>query len=284
MRTRRCEDDLLCILASMPFLDRLDMASISGRSRGAVYQAIGKLEGSGLVTAIPHSNSLIPPTRRYSLTAAGLHRLARNEGMTVDELMDRFPVSERARRLLMGRLDAAAVIYRLNAALSEVAFPIRFRWYRAMPMDAFVTMPDGRTLAIVRQGTTSDRTAFAKRMWKLKELYRPSAVLMLMADEVRLRHARRIMSNAPSLIFFALERDVANSGAGTAIWHTPSGSAILDLSVMLAHTGVRDPWPTEKPYQRVSMPTVPYVNGSRGQIVNWMLPSVLKPTEKRPWI
>ena len=202
MRSRRCEGDLLRLLAAMPFLDRLDMASISGWSRGAVYQAMGSLKGAGLVTSIPHANSLIPPTRRYSLTVAGLHRLARSEGMTVDELLKHFPVSERGRRLLLGRLDGAAVIYRLAAALSDVAFPIRFRWYRAMPMDAAVTLPDGRTVAIVRQGTTADRTAFAKRTWKLGEIFRPSAVLMLMADEVRLRHARRTMSNASSLTIF----------------------------------------------------------------------------------
>ena len=292
MRSRRCEGELLHLLASMPFLDRLDMAAISGRSRGAVYQAVDSLEKAGLAAAIPHAGSLIPPTRRYSLTAAGLHRLARNEGMIVEELLHRFPVSERGRRLLMGRLDGAAVIYRLASALSEVAFPIRFRWYRAMPMDAAVTLPGGRTVAIVRQGTTADRTAFSKRMWKLREFFRLSAVLMLSADEVRLRHARRVMSNAPSLTFFALERDVAGSGPATAVWHPPSGPAVLHLGAALAHTGVRDPWPSEKPYRRASMPTSPHANGARIQFPTWMLSSALKATEKRaldllsdwPWI
>ncbi len=292
MSSRGCEGELLRLLASMPFLDRLDMAAISGRSRGTVYEAVGNLEKAGLVVAIPHAGPLIPPTRRYSLTAAGLHRLSRNEGMTVEEILHRFPVSERGRRLLMGRLDGAAVIYRLVSALSDVAFPIRFRWYRAMPMDAAVTLPDGRTVAIVRQGVTADRTAFAKRMWKLREFFRLSAVLMLMANEVRLRHARRVMSNAPSLTFFALERDVAGSGPDTAVWHPPSGPAVLDLGAALAHTGVRDPWPLEKPHQRASLPTSLHTNGARIQFPTWMLSSALKPTEKRaldllsdwPWI
>ena len=78
---------------------------------------------------------------RYFLTAAGLHRLARDEGMTVDELLARCPVSEQGRRVLMERLDAAAVVYRLASALSNVVFPIRFSWYRAMPMDAAMTLP-----------------------------------------------------------------------------------------------------------------------------------------------
>ncbi len=292
MRFDGCRGELLRLLVSMPFLDRLDMAAISGRSRSAVYSATDILEKSGLVEAIPHANSLIPPTRRYSLTAEGLHSLARSGGMTVEELLRRFPVSEQGRRLLMGRMDAVAIIYRLASALSDVASPIRFRWYRAMPMDAMVNIPGGRTVAIVRQGLTADRTAFSKRMWKLGELFRPSAVLMVMADETRLRHSRRAMSASPSLTFFALEGDVARAGAGTPIWRPPSGPAVLDLATALAHTGVRDPWPDEKRPRRATPPRDIHAVSAGRWIPTWVLPGVLKATEKRvldllsdwPWI
>ena len=144
MRPDGCEAELLRRLASMPFLDRLEMAAVSGRSRGAVYEAVERMERDGLVASIPHSAPLIPPTRRYCLTVAGLHRLARDAGTTVDELLLRCPVSEQGRRVLLERLDALAVVYRLASAVSNAAFPIRFRWYRAMPMDAAITLPDGR--------------------------------------------------------------------------------------------------------------------------------------------
>ena len=235
MRPEACEAELLRRLAAMPFLDRLEMVAVSGRSRGAVYEAVRKLESGGLVASVPHAAQLIPSTRRYFLTAAGLHRLAREEGMTVDELLARCPVSEKGRRVLMERLDAAAVVYRLASALSNVVFPIRFRWYRAMPMDAAMTLPDGRTVAVVRQGLTADRTAFSKRLWRLREKFRPSAVLMLMPDEVRLRHARRLMAGAPSIAFLALERDAAAAGASAAIWRPPSGPALLDLRTALSY-------------------------------------------------
>lgn len=280
MRTGHCEGDILNLLASMPFLDRLEMVALSGRSRGAVYEAADKLEAAGLVESIPHGNSLIPPTRRYSLTSAGLHRLARTTGMTVEELLRRFPVSERGRRLLMGRLDSMAVIYRLASALADVAFPIRFRWYRAMPMDAAIALPDGRTVAIVRQGLTADRTAFSKRLWKLREMFRPSAVLMVMADEIRLRHYRRAMSGAPALTFFALEKDVVLSGARTSIWRPPSGPAIFDLVRAMTHTGVRDPWPVEKPYRSTHLPRDIHTALAGQWVPTWALPSLLKSTEK----
>ena len=254
MRPDGCEAELLRRLAAMPFLDRLEMAAVSGRSRGAVYEAVERMERDGLVASIPHAAPLIPPTRRYCLTVAGLHRLARDEGTTVDELLLRCLVSEQGRRVLLERLDALGVVYRLASAVSNAAYPIRFRWYRAMPMDAAITLPDGRTVAVVRQGLTADRTAFAKRLWRLREIFRPSAVLMLMSDEIRLRHARRIAAGSQSLTFLALEREAVTAGANAPIWRTPSGSALLDLRTALAHTRPRAAWPAEKPPERASLP------------------------------
>ena len=292
MRPDGCDGELLRRLASMPFLDRLEMAAVSGRSRGAVYEAADRLDDAGLAASVPHAAPLIPPTKRYCLTAAGLHRLARDEGMTVDELLLRCPVSDQGRRVLLERLDALGVVYRLASAISNAAFPIRFRWYRAMPMDAAVTLTDGRTVAVVRQGLTADRTAFAKRLWRLRETFRPSAVLMLMSDEIRLRHARRIAAGSPSLTVLALESEVVSAGANAPIWRAPSGSAFLDLRTALAHTRPRGAWPAEKPHERASLPEDLSLDGTEENPPGWALPAILKETEKRaldllsdwPWI
>ena len=292
MRPGGCEAELLRRLAAMPFLDRLEMTAVSGRSRGAVYEAVERMERDGLIASIPHAAPLIPPTRRYYLTVAGLHRLARDEGTTVDELLLRCPVSEQGRRVLLERLDSLAVVYRLASAVSNTAYPIRFRWYRAMPMDAAITLPDGRTVAIVRQGLTADRTAFAKRLWRLREIFRPSAVLMLMSDEIRLRHARKIAAGSPSLTFLALESQAVSAGAGNSIWRAPSGSALLDLRTALAHTRPRGSWPAEKPPERASLPEEFSLDGTEENPPGWALPAILKETEKRaldllsdwPWI
>ena len=292
MRSEGCEGELLRRLASMPFLDRLEMAAVSGRSRGAVYEAVERMERDGLVASIPHAAPLIPPTGRYCLTAAGLHRLARDEGMTIDELLFRCLVSEQGRRVLLERLDSLAVVYRLASAVSNAAYPIRFRWCRAMPMDAAITLPDGRTVAVVRQGLTADRTAFSKRMWRLREKFRPSAVLMLMSDEIRLRHARRLVAGAPSLTFLALEREAVTAGANALIWRTPSGSAFLDLRTALSHTRQRGAWPAEKPPERASLPEELSLDGTEENPPGWALPAILKETDKRaldllsdwPWV
>ena len=146
--------ELLRLLADMPFLDRLEAFAISGRSTGGVYKAVHRLEDEGLAAPVPHATDLTSPTRRFHLTSAGLRCLAQEEGVPVDRILRTKPVSAWWRRLLLERLDAAAVIYRIAAAVANVHLPIRFRWYRAMPMDAAIALPGGRTIAIVREGHT----------------------------------------------------------------------------------------------------------------------------------
>ncbi len=281
MRPPACEGELLRCLAAMPFLDRLEMAAVSGWSRGSVYEAVRKLEGEGLVAPVPHATDLIPPTRRYHLTAAGINRLAEDEGMTLDEVLRAYSVSAQWQRILLARLDAVAVVYRLASAVSNVAHPIRFRWFRAMPMDAAIALPDGRVIAVVRQGLTSDWTGFSKRLWRLWQGPRPSAVLMLMPDDVRLRHARRLAAGAPAIAFLALERDAAAAGANAPVWRLLSGSAVIDLRAALSYAKPRGAWPKEEPLARASLPEDLASDNSGQAAINWLLPTLLKPAEKR---
>ena len=286
MTPNRCEADALRRLAELPFLDRLELAALSGWSRGAIYEAVGRLERGGMAEAVPHASPLAPPTRRHALTAAGALRLAELEAMPLAELLALRPVSRQWRRGLLQRLDAVAVVYRLASAITQVTHPLDFRWYRAMPLDAAVALPDGRTLAVVRQGSTADRTAFAKRLWRLGELPPTSAVLLLVPDETRLRQARRLATALPAPVFLALESDAVSAGAGAAVWRTPSGAAPLALATALAHTDPPRPWPLRRPPQRAALPD------ALDQDADFMLPSALKPVEKRavdllsdwPWL
>ena len=274
---RPIEADILRLLSHMPLIDRLEAVAVAGWSRGAVYQAVESLERGGLAATVPHASELTAATRRYCLTADGLRRLARQEDSTLDELLRSRPVSNQWLRVLMERLDGAAVVYRLVSAISTLAHPLRFRWYRAMPMDAAVALPDGRVVAVVRQGPATDRTGFAKRLWRLREGPQSAAALLLMPDEVRLRHARRLLAGAPFIAYLALERDAASAGAGAPVWRTPSGAALVDLRTVLDHTGPRGPWPDEEPPARAYLPTD--IDDEAGE--DWMLPAVLSPVEKR---
>ena len=292
MRPAGCEADLLRALASMPFLDRLEMVAVCGWSRGAVYEAIASLESGGFCASVPHAVDPLPPARRFHLTAAGLRRLAGEEGVALDELVRSHPVSAQWRRILMDRLDPLASVYHVASALSNVAYPIRLRWYRAMPMDAAMTLPDGRTVGIIRQGLTADRSGFSKRLWRLRDLPLPGTLLILMADDVRLRHARRLLSTTDVPALFALEREAVLAGAGDRIWSPVKVSAAIDLRYELDRAAPGGELPREPEPERADLPDDLPDRWAASDISDHMLPVILKSAEKRaldlvsdwPWV
>ena len=286
MRTITCEQALLRQLAETPFADRLDLAALTGRSPSAVYGAAARLAEAGLATSLSHATGLIPPTSRSCLTADGLRRLAREEGVTVERLLRTRPVPAHWRRLLLGRLDAVAAVYRLAAAVTGIANPTRIRWYRASPLDAALFLPEGTVVGVVRHGVITDRTAFSKRLRRLSEGPLPGALLLLLPDEVRLRHARRLLRGAPLTAFLALEEHVVSGGPGDRIWRLPSLSGVLTLEEALSVVDRRGLAPAESPPARALLPR-PFRQGDP-----YLAPSLLKPAEKRcldalfdwPWI
>ena len=294
MRPATLETGLLGLLAQAPFLDRQEMAAISGGSRGAVYEAVRRLEEGGLADSIPHAADLAPPARRYCLTAYGLRKLAEVNGETpvsstgqvVDDLLRLYPVSAQWRRILLDRLDAVASVYRLASAVAVAAGPIGLRLYRALPLDAALLLPGGRTLGVVRQGPSADRTALAKRLWRLGQGPLPGAILVLTSDEVRLRHARGVLARTPVNALLALERDAALGGADAPVWRPPSGGARLDLGYALERLRPGGEIPVEGPPSQASIP------GDLTAAAAQAMPALLKPAEKRaldlladwPWL
>ncbi len=284
------ERELLGLLSRMPFLDRVEAAIFSGWSRGAVYDAMSRMEAAGLIAAIPHATIITAATRRFHVTAAGLDSLAEREETTVEDMLRTRPVSAWWRRLLLERLDAVAAIYRLVSAVAGISWPVGFRWYRAMPLDAGLELPGGRTVAVVRQGHTSDRAGFSKRLWRLREGPRPDGILLLAPDETRLRHSRRLLRGTPTVL--ALEADAAVAGADDPIWRLPSVNAPLSLRTALDRMGYGGALPVERPLSRLSLPTYLAPGPKSATVLAFMLPSLLKPTEKRaldfvsdwPWI
>ena len=280
------ETELLRMLAQAPFLDRLELAAVTGRSRVAVYQGVLRLEESGLADSIPHAGNLTPPTRRCCLTAEGVQRLAEVDGGAVDRLLRTRPVSQEWRRVLLDRLDGLAVLYRLAAAVAGIARPIGLRLYRASPLDAALLLSGGRTLGVLRQGATADRTSFAKRLWRLGQGPQPGIVLVLASDGVRLRHARRLLARSPVNALLSLERDAAPASPEARVWRPATGSASLDLGHVLARLRPGGELPEEEPPPRASLPGELADDARRSPTV------LLKPSEKRaldlladwPWI
>ena len=269
-------------LASMPFLDRLELAAVSGVPDRTTYEAVEVLERQGLAISISHATDLLRTSQRYYLSAPGLRRLAELEGVGLDEMPRTHPVSAQWRRILMERLDAVGVIYRLASCIAAESGPIELRWYRAAPLDAAIELSDGRTLGIVRQGLTADRTGFSKRQWRLGEGPLPGAVLMLMPDEVRLRHTRRVLDDSQVPAVLALERDAAWAGPSETVWRLPSVADALDLRYVLStYLEPGGQLIVEQEPMRATLPDDIGLGGPGRPTPHWLLPALLKPAEKR---
>ncbi len=277
-------------LALMPLLGRLELAAVSGTPDRSTYHAVDALERRGLVTSVLHATDLLRSTRRYHLTVPGLRRLAEAEGIAppsstrqaLDELLHTRPVSAQWRRILMERLDAVGVIYRLASSIAAETGPIRLRWYRASPLDAAIELSDGRTLGIVRQGLTSDRTGFSKRLYRLRRGPLPGAVLMLMPDDVRLRHARMALDGSPVPAILALERDEVWADPSEPVWRLPSTAPALDLRyVLFTYLKPGGRLVTEQEPLQATLPEDMAPERPGSATPHWMLPALLKPVEKR---
>ena len=271
--------DVLRVLAAMPFLDRLELAAVAGMSEGTAHNALSHLHGNGLVGYVRHAAPLTASTRRWRVTADGLRRLADEQGTSLRRLLRTHPVSAHWQRLLLARLDAVAVIYRLASA---VGVPHRFRWYRSAALDAAMSPADGKTIGIIRQGATTDRTTFADRVRWLANTQQglPRALLALMPDEVRLRQARKLLAHYPGPVFLALEPDVANSEADGRIWRITSNDAVLSLDEAIAHMRPGGRLPAEPPLTRLTPPFDLAAPGESERVPDHLLPAVLKPAEK----
>ncbi len=283
----------LRLLAAMPLLDRLELAAVGAMSEGSAHAALRRLEREGLATAVRHAGTLTASTRRWLLTADGLHWLARDERLGERQLLRAYPVSARWRRVLLERLDAVAVVYRLASALAGAGAITRFRWYRGHPLDAAIELADGRTVGVLRLGATAEWTAFSERIGRLAQgasrgEARPRALLALVPDEVRLRRTAALLARLPGPAFLALEAEAAAADGRAAVWRAASSPAPLGLPAALAAVRPGGGLPAERPEARPALPD-DLDGGAPG---DQLRPALLKPSEKHaldlvadwPWI
>ena len=179
----------------------------------------------------------------------------------------------------MERLDALAAVYSVASAVSDVAFPIRFRWYRAAPLDAAMTLPDGKTVGVVRQGLTADRSGFAKRLAATR--------LADAGNGAHPRGRRRAAQARPQAALYHRRTGPVRPGARGG----PGRSGRLDMESAQGqriHRPVPRPrtggpggeLPQDPEPERADAPADFAVEGPGWDIPDHMLPVLLKPVEK----
>ena len=102
----------------------------------------------------------MPSSQRFYLTAKGIGETAWILGFeTPSDFMRAYPVSREWLTLLIRRMDAVASIYRLAASMSPGIDGLRshVEFHRRGRFDATITLHDGRSFGVARQGAALRR-------------------------------------------------------------------------------------------------------------------------------
>ena len=138
-----------------------------------------------MVGRVSHGTAHLPSSQRYFLTDQGIRKAAETLGFaTSSDFVRACPVSREWLALLIRRMDAVAAVYRLAASLSPSVDGLHshVEFHRRGRFDATITLHDGRTFGVVRQGLALRRRSLYDRLRAIAEYdytRRPDAVLIL---------------------------------------------------------------------------------------------------------
>ena len=176
---------LLDALSRTPFVDSTELAGILGESHTTVHRTLSSLLTEDFVGRASHGTAHLPSSQRYFLTTQGIREATELLGFdTPSDFVRAYPMSREWMTLLLRRMDAVASVYRLAASMSPGTDGLRSRveFHRRGRFDATITLHDGRSFGVVRQGLALRRRSLYDRLRAIAEYdysRRPGAVLVL---------------------------------------------------------------------------------------------------------
>ncbi len=176
---------LLAALSRMPFIDSVELARVLGEPHTTVHRALLNLLADGIGGRVSHGSTHLPSSQRYYLTVRGIRETAEFLGFETPSYFVRaYPVSKEWLTLLIRRMDAVASIYRLAASMSPGIDGLRshVEFHRRGRFDATITLHNGRSFGVVRQGLALRRRSLYDRLKAIAEYdysRRPDTVLIL---------------------------------------------------------------------------------------------------------
>ena len=176
---------LLDALSRTPFVDSTELAGILGEPHATVHRSLADLLADGIVGRVSHGTAHLPSSQRYHLTAKGIREAAKVLGFdTPSDFVRAYPMSREWLTLLIRRMDAVASVYRLASSMSPGIDGLRSRveFHRRGRFDATISLHDGRSFGVVRQGLALRCRSLYDRLRAIAEYNytrRPGTVLIL---------------------------------------------------------------------------------------------------------
>ena len=233
------EGQLLDTLSRTPFVDSTEMAGILGEPHATVHRALTNLLVDGIVGRVSHGTAHLPSSQRYYLTTKGIRQATGVLGFEPpSDFVRAYPVSREWLTLLVRRMDAVAAVYRLAASLSPGIDGLRshVEFHRRGRFDATITLHDGRSFGVVRQGLALRRRSLYDRLRAIAQYdywRRPGTVLILVPSAWELRRtARFCINNDLRDCYIAVESRDALERRDLRIWCEPTGLFGLSYSTL----------------------------------------------------
>ena len=258
------EQQLLDTLSRTPFVDSTELAGILGKPHATVHRALAGLLADGTVGRASHGTAHLPSSQRYYLTAKGIGEAAQVLGFaTPSDFVRAYPLSREWLTLLIRKMDAVAAVYRLAASLSPDNRSLRshVEFHRRGRFDATITLHDGRSFGIVRQGLALRRRSLYDRLRAIAEYdytRRPDTTLILVPSVWEERLTTRFCEERNlSDSYVAVESRDALERRDLRLWHKYSwvGSTYRTLEDVSSHGSPGGRHATESPSRkRASLP------------------------------
>ena len=257
------ERQLLDSLSRTPFVDSAELALMLGEPHATVHRALADLLAPGIVGRVSHGTAHLPSSQRYHLTVNGIRHAAGFLGFaTPSDFVRAYPVSREWLTLLIRRMDAVASIYRLAASMSPGIDGLRshVEFHRRGRFDATITLHDGRSFGVVRQGLALRRRSLYDRLRAIAEYdysRRPGTVLILTPSVWEERLTTRFCENRNIRdCYVAVESRDALARRDLRLWCCTSwviGSSFFSLKGVVSRSS-RGGGPQSPERKRASIP------------------------------
>ena len=258
------ERQLLDALSRTPFVDSTELALILGEPHTTVHRNLADILAECIVGRLSHGTAHLPPSQRYHLTAQGVREAAEFLGFdTPSDFVRSYPMSREWLTLLFRRMDAVAGVYRLAASMSPGIDGLRTRveFHRRGRFDATITLHDGSSFGVVRQGLALRRRSLYDRLRPIAEYdysRRPGTVLILVPSVWEERLTTRFCDDRNiDDCYVAVESRAALESEDRRLWRCTSfviGSPFFSLKGVVSRAtpgGSRTQSPERK---RASLP------------------------------
>ena len=226
-------------LSRTPFVDSAELALILGEPHTTVHRVLTGLLAEGIAGRVSHCTAHLPSSQRYHLTAQGIGEATDVLGSeTPSDFVRAYPVSREWLTLLIRRMDAVAAVYRIAASLSSGIDGLRshVEFHRRGRFDATITLHDGRSFGVVRQGLALRRRSLYDRLRAIAGYdytRRPDATLILTPSVWEERLTARFCINLNlDDCFIAVESRDALERRDLRIWCEPTGLFGLSYSTL----------------------------------------------------